>query len=252
MNGFFTYGYNLPEGSGYALYSVTHIILIVLSIVMIVGIIMFCRTGRGKSGRIARRITAIIPIVLMIMRWVFVAVSNVAFISELPLHLCSMTGMLCLLYELTSHDSFFGSVLGQALFALCLPGAVMAILFPDATYYPAWHFITVESFLFHVFITAYIIVMLIDGSIRPDIGEAYKSILFLFVIVPPVMIFDHRFGTNYMFLNGPSNGSPLTIFYESGGYGGYLVAYGLIALAVIILMNAAGFFIINLRQKKAS
>ncbi len=243
----------MAADSGYALFSKEHIVILFICLFIIALItISYLRCDQGSVRKRIRFLTALIPAMLTVSRWIYVIACGIPFVYELPLHLCSMTGILCLIYEFfPDSGSFFRSVLGQAMYALCLPGAVMALLFPDATYYPVIHFITIESYLFHTLITAYILLMLVSGQIRPHIREAYKSILFLLVVVPPVMIFDHRFGTNFMFLNEPSNGSPLTRFYSAGGYSGYLVGFAAIAASVICIMNLLGMFIFTWRPRES-
>jgi uncharacterized membrane protein YwaF len=151
---------------------------------------------------------------------------------------------MCLAYDLSSRKHLFlHSVLGHTLYSLCLPGAFLALVFPDATFYPAIHFITIESYLFHTLIIAYIILKLIDKSIVPDIRDAYKTVIFLIVLIPPMMLFDHCFKVNYMYLTGPSAGSPLSGFYTAGGYPGYLIGYGIVALCVICVMELIGMIV---------
>jgi uncharacterized membrane protein YwaF len=187
----------------------------------------------------------VIPLILMILRYIYVLACGGSIVYELPLHLCSMTGIFCFIYEFfLKRSPFIRSVLGQALYALCLPGALMAILFPDATFYPIIHFISFESYLFHVLIIAYICIRLVDKGIVPGVKEAYKSILFLLVVVPPVYLFNVIFKTNFMFVIWPSSGSPLYGFYKIGGYAGYRIGYALVAIAVICLMNVISYFVL--------
>ncbi len=238
MQLFFTYEDNLPAGVGYDLYSPAHISAITVSLLLIVlTAVMFAVSNEVRKQKI-RRLTAVIPVILIIMRLIYVFVCGAAIVYELPLHLCSMTGIFCLIYEFSLKDHpFIRSVLGQALYALCLPGAFMAILFPNGTIYPIIHCISIESYLFHALIIAYICLRLIDKGIVPGVKEAYKSILFLLVIVPPVYLFNVLFNTNFMFVIWPSLGSPLYGFYEMGGYAGYRIGYAFVAVAVIYLMN---------------
>lgn len=240
MGTFFTYGTELPEGSGYGLLSMTHIMIMLSCFVLISAILFLFRISVNSRDRISR-IVAVIPVILIILRAIYAAVYKAPLLYELPLHLCSLTGFMCLAYDLSaSKNGFFLSVLGHTLYSLCLPGAFLALVFPDATFYPAFHFITIESFLFHALIIAYIVLKLMDGSIVPDIRDAYKTIIFLMIIVPPMMLFDHHFGVNYMYLTGPSSGSPLSGFYTAGGYPGYLIGYGIVAVCVICAMEFTG------------
>ena len=238
MSLFFTYENNLPADVGYELYSLTHIAAITVCIITIILITVWYAVSKEERRLKIRRITAIIPIVLMILRYIYVLICGAPIVYELPLHLCSMTGIFCLVYEFFLKESpFVRSVLGQALYALCLPGAMMAILFPNGTIYPIIHYISLESYLFHVLIIAYICIRLIDKGIEPSVREAYKSIIFLLVIVPPVYLFNVIFKTNFMFVIWPSSGSPLYGFYKMGGYAGYRIGYAFVAVVVIYLMN---------------
>lgn len=251
MSLFFTYENNLPADVGYDLFSPAHISAIITSILIIgLVIVWFLRSDDEKKLQI-RKITAIVPVVLMVMRFIYAIICGAPIVYELPLHLCSMTGVFCFVYEFYLKKSpFIRSVLGQAMYALCLPGALMAILFPNGTIYPIIHYISIESYLFHSLIIAYICLRLLDGGIVPGIREAYKSILFLIVLVPPVFLFNVIFDTNFMFVIGPSSGSPLYGFYRMGGYAGYRIGYALVALAVIYLMNLFSLINFNERPEK--
>ncbi len=111
---------------------------------------------------------------------------------------------------------------------------------------PIIHFISLESYLFHALIIAYICIRLADKGIIPSVREAYKSILFLLVVVPPVYLFNVIFKTNFMFVIRPSLGSPLYGFYKLGGYAGYRIGYAFVSIAVIYLMNIL-FLSVSLR-----
>ncbi len=242
---FFTYQNNLPPGVGYEIFSPSHIVAMTVCILLIVLITTwYIRSDDAKKHRI-RKVTATIPVVLMIIRFIYVVICCVPIIYELPLHLCSMTGIFCFVFEFGLKDSaYVRSVLGQSLYSLCLPGALMAIIFPDGTVYPIIHYITIESYLFHLLIIAYICIRIADRGIIPRVREAYKSIIFLLVIIPPVFLFNVIFKTNYMFVIGPSSGSPLYWFYQTGGFAGYRIGYAFVAIAVIYLMNIV-FEVIN-------
>ncbi len=238
MSLFFTYETNLPADVGYALFSPAHISAIVICLLIIILITVRFISSRDEGRLRIRKTTAVIPVIMLVVRFTYVIICGAPIIYEFPLHLCSMTGIFCLVYEfsLIKHP-YLRSVLGQAMYALCLPGALMAILFPNGTIYPIIHYISFESYLFHALIIAYMCVRLIDKGIIPGIKEAYKSILFLLIIVPPVYLFNVIFNTNFMFVIRPSSGSPLYGFYEAGGYAGYRIGFAFVALVVIYIMN---------------
>lgn len=239
MNLFFTYGDNLPEGAGYRLFGTGHILIMLLCAVVCTLCIYLYRRCHDEYMTAFRRMIAGLIIGLIVIRHFYVLVCRADIIFELPLHLCSIAGILCFIYE-WGYEILPGpvrSVAEQAMFSLCLPGAVLAIIFSDGTMYPLFHFITIQSNLYHALVVAYILIRISDGSVRPDIRQAFKSLIFLAVIVPPVYIFDRIFSANYMFLLAPSPGSPLSGIYTAYGYAVYMLCYALTVITVIVLMN---------------
>ena len=228
---FFTYETDLPEGSGYNLFDHKHILLIGLCFLFILICVLIYKKSSPELRTILKKSLGTVPFVLILSRMAYVLFCNESIIYEMPLHLCSMAGIICLVHSLTK------GFLSQVLFSLCMPGAILAIIFPDGTMYPLLHFITIESYLFHSLIIAYVCFILIEDKTVPSIKESYKSVLFLIFTVPFVYLYNLHFHTNFMFLMGPSFGSPLKGIYDSYGYPGYLVVFGILALAEIFIIN---------------
>lgn len=178
-------------------------------------------------------------ILLIVLRQLYVCLVGDNIIYDLPLHLCSIAGVVCFVYEYFGKHfpEYISSVLRQAIFAVLGPGAVMAVVFSDGTMYPPVHFITIESNLFHALIILYTVLRLMDGEIVPSVKEAYKSLIFLCIVAVPVYFFDRHFHANYMFLLNPSLGSPFTNVYNRYGYGAYMTAFGATVIAEILLIN---------------
>ena len=124
--------------------------------------------------------------------------------------------------------------LGQVRFSLCLPGALLAILFPDWTCYPPLSFMCIFGFVNHILISgsALWLVLQRDFGIRP--AYIADPAVFLFITVPIIYRFDRAENTNYFFLiNGPE-GSPL-YWLQHTWPDNYLTAYAVLAAAVITL-----------------
>jgi len=171
----------------------------------------------------------------MAFRYLYLAFVGELTVYELPLHLCSMAGILSLLHAYTLWDWT-----GQVLYALCLPGTVAALIFPDWTYYPPIHCITIEGFLYHYGVCLYVFMQLISLRIRPNMKGTAKVLVFLALTVPPIYFFNKRFATNYFFVNVPSPGSPLELFARYLGIPGYLLGYAALALLIIVLLEFIG------------
>ncbi len=124
------------------------------------------------------------------------------------------------------------------LYTLGLPGTVLALVFPNWAFYPLMHFITIEGFLFHIEIVIYVSAMLYSHKIVPQSGKIWQVIAFLALTVAPVYFFDKHFHTNYMFVNWPSEGSPLELLADWWGNPGYLAGYALLVIFCILFMYA--------------
>ena len=116
-------------------------------------------------------------------------------------------------------------------------GAILAIVFSDGTAYPAFHFITIESNLFHALVILYILISKTEGMIMPSVKDSYKSVLFMAAIALCIYAVDRAIHANYMFLLGPSAGSPLIPFYAKWGYAGYLISLCTITVIEIYSVN---------------
>ncbi len=243
---FLTYETALPDNVGYRLFDKTHIVIMFLCILGITWLVLHYVKSTASVKKSLIRVIGIIPPVLTILRILYVVCCGESVKYELPLHLCAIAGFLCFIH------SIYPESLGQVLYSLCMPGAILAIVFPNGTNYPAFHFITIESYLFHSLIIAYVIMQLTDRVIVPNVRDSYKSVIFLSITVPIVYICNRILGTNYMFLMGPSAGSPLSGIYFSYGYVVYLVVFGIITAAVILAINIIGQLIVAgcLRDKK--
>ena len=237
---FFTYQNALPEGVGYRLFHSEHFVIMLLCLALIAGgLVAYRRCPDDRRKRSLRRVLVTCALALMILRMIFACFCRVPIIYELPLHLCSIAGILCFIHEF-GYDRLpekLTVLIGHMLFSVCLVGAVLAIVFSDGTAYPAFHFITIESNLFHALVILYILISKTEGMIMPSVKDSYKTVLFLAVISLLVYAVDKTVHANYMFLLGPSVGSPLMPFYEKWDYAGYLISLCAIAVAEIYAVN---------------
>ena len=127
---FFTYETEIPDGIGFGLFQPWHFLWIAVIVIGIVLLLLFYRKCNSRRKRRLEYIIAFSMVGWMAIRAAYIAVIGADFLYELPLHLCSMAGILCAL-----HCVFRWQWLGQVLYTLCLPGAVLAMLFPDWSFY---------------------------------------------------------------------------------------------------------------------
>lgn len=241
---FFTYETKLPDGMGFSLFGPWHMIWLLAITAGCVFYLFFYKRCSGKGKRRLDGISAGSLMFWIAARMIYIVIIHEDLLYELPLHLCSMAGILCFIHFLTGCK-----MLGQVLYTICLPGTVLALLFPNWNFYPVIHFITIESFLFHMGIVLYVTGQLMSHKIVPGLSKLYQVILFLTAVVIPVFWFDKCFNVNYMFVNWPSAGSPLVFLADKMGNPGYLAGYGALVLLCMFLMDL-GYYLHSIRGKR--
>lgn len=242
---FFTYETKIPDGIGFALFGPWHMLWLLLVFGGCVGYVWLYKRENEKRKRWMQAMTAGFLVGWMIVRTVYIGMIHEEFLYELPFHLCSMAGILCAIHCLTKWKW-----LGQVLYTICLPGTVLALLFPNWNFYPVLHFITLEAFLFHMGIVWYVAGELASHEIRPNLARLWQVVLFLSVVVAFIYWFDKKYDVNYMFVNWPSAGSPLVWLAEKMGNPGYLIGYAALVFLCMVLMDVGYLVWITIREKQ--
>lgn len=80
-------------------------------------------------------------------------------VGYLPLHLCSVAMFICL-YAAWHPRS---DTVGQLLWSLCFSGGLAALLFPNWTKLPLWHFLSIHSFIYHAMLVQFSLIAVITG-----------------------------------------------------------------------------------------
>ncbi len=158
-------------------------------------------------------------------------------VYTLPIHLCSLSYGLCLLHALTRWDW-----LGEILYFPCLPGAALALLFPDWNAYPLWNYMSIAAFLGHGLVLIYIVSELASGRIRPSRRRCIIPVIFIAACAAFMYFFDRHFRVNYWFMALPSPNSPLAGL----GSAGYYLCYAALAAAFFL----AFYLPVLLRKKR--
>ena len=219
-----------PEAEGFGLFSAVHGIYLAAAALSALLLCLFYRRSGAGNRRRLRLMLASSALALELLRAVLLMISGNYTIGRLPLHLCAIAVYLSFFHALRG-----GRLTGQFLYAFCMPGALAALLFPDWSYYPGLHFMTVCSFALHILVFCTILMQVAGRDIRPDIKSLPQCLGIMLAIGIPVYVFDILTNTNYLFLNWPSPGSPLEMFAFLGRPG-YLLGYiPLIAGVWIIL-----------------
>jgi len=193
-----------PPGSGFGLFSPTH--LGVLALLALTGGLIVRAYRRGDEARRARLRWTIAGFIvfLEVGKDILLIVTGQWVWSSLPLHMCSWAMIFAVWDTINS-----SKLTREVLYALCLPGAVAALATPDWASSPILNIFVWQSFSIHMFIVTYVMARLTTHEIVPQASRLWLPVVFLAVIVPPTMLVNYLLATNYFFLSAPAPGSPL-------------------------------------------
>lgn len=245
-----------PTGKayGFALYSPGHLIwlAVILLAAVLISSMYLHKGGAGKkklltnaiaypenerlceSGRRnMRRFFAIMIVLSEIYRDSVLYFTGFFNVEHLPFHLCGLAIFAIVIDAFWENQTLTRQMIAFAF----MPGAVAALLFCNWTMYPFLNFMSIHSFVFHGWILFYLVMRYRAGEIKPTYKGMWMTILIVLVISGPMFLFNRTFGTNFMFLNEASEGSPLipiwNLLYPDYGYVGYVGGFA--ALVVIVL-----------------
>ena len=230
MNYFFTLEKDLPAGVGFAHWGAAHIAWLAFSAALAAALCLAYRRASPAGRTRLRRALGWAVLVCEAAKDVNLAVQGSLDRWYLPLHLCGLA-----VFFTFAHSRRPGRTVGNFLYSCCMPGAVFALAFPDWVAFPPLSYHSIVGFTVHALLTAYPLMLLSGGDFRPEARMLPGCFGFLVGCAVPVAVFNHFFGTNYMFLSWPSPGSPLEWFASVLGVPGYLLGY-LPMLAVIWLL----------------
>ena len=223
---FFTSKENIPNGVGFSLYDGYHISWLILIILFIIMVSRKYKASSDYKKNIMRKIIGTTILFSEINYDVILIVTKQFNINYLPLHLCGIAIFLCF------YDSIFGSnIIREFLYCACMPGAVLALLFPNWTDCPMLNFAGINSFVVHCLIICYVVMIIYAKDFLPNYKMLPACSVLLTAIAVPIYFFNKIFDTNFLFINVPSEVSPLVFLEEWLGNPGYI--FGMMALTIL-------------------
>ena len=224
MPEFFRTVYTIADGRGMGTFSSGHFLWLALTVFLVITL------GRsyGKSDQERRKRMRLILGIMIILDEIAKDVMTVSTgqwaYNFLPLHLCSISVFVSFFHSLTDNRTA-----AEYLYAVTLPTASMALVFPDWTgRLPFLSFMCIHSFSIHMILVVYSSLQLFAGFV--------PSWKYLRMLIVPIVIYwcamygvNRALGTNFAFMNGGASGSPLS-FLEVYIGGWYRLAFPVIAL----------------------
>ncbi|MCM3717538.1 TIGR02206 family membrane protein [Fictibacillus phosphorivorans] len=213
--------------SGFELFGIGHLISL-LVIVFIVLIMYFFRTRLKEISFI--RIILLICLALSEVSYQCWALYNGIWTVKLylPLQLCSLNILLCMVLLVTENKKLFAFV-----YLFGLTGSIQGLLTPEL-YQEPWHFRFIQYFFAHGLIVWTALYYAIIRSLRIAWRRFFKSFLWLNFFAACVYLINVLLNTNYMFLmSKPRNASIMDFL---GPYPWYILGLELIAFFICLLV----------------
>ena len=224
---------------GFSLFSITHIIWLV---VLFLGIALYTIAYRNSDEKTRDNMRKIMALFLLLYELAKQSVNSFLEIPNgiyLPFEICSLAEYCIMLDALWP-----GSQLRKQLMAYgFLPAAFMALMMPTVTLYPPISFYTIHQFVMHAGIVAYIVAQYSAGEIQLKYKGIWQSIFVLSILIIPVYYINYITHQNYMYLMHFDGNPVIEMFWNlSGGRGGLLYVLALVLMVAIVMHIMYGIF----------
>ncbi|MCI8402137.1 MAG: YwaF family protein [Lachnospiraceae bacterium] len=220
----------IPEGLGFPLFGTGHRIWL-LAIAAVCAGVCHCYRRTDGGGRLrTRRIVSALLLADELLKIGVLCATGCYTAEYLPLHVCSINIFICLWYTLKPNP-----VAAEILYALSLPGAIVALCAPTWVRLPFCNLMSFHSFSVHGLLLLYPLLLLTAGEYRPRLKRMWIPGLFVAALSPALYWFNCRFHTNFMFLNGTEDNVVLETVCEITGERFYIAGLGALVLLVWLL-----------------
>jgi len=216
---------------GFSLYGTFHIGWLLVTIFTVILVSKYFKAADDKNRKIIQKSLAWFLILFEAIKNIYLISHNEFAVNYLPLELCSLAMFAILIHAYTNNI-----IVGEMLYSIFLPGGVAALLFCNWTDRSIYEFMCSFSFIYHLVLVAYCVMVVYAGVVKPNINRIGYSCLFLLIAGIVIYPLNQVLGTNFMFLSIPSPGSPLVLLEQIFGNPGYIFGLALIIAVLWFIM----------------
>jgi hypothetical integral membrane protein (TIGR02206 family) len=240
---FFTEYRHIPPGLGFGEWSHTHIVvLIITALACFVTVFFYKKADTRRRSVILKTLTSVC-VGSEVLRQIIAAVTGQYTTGNIPLSVCNFSAYFLMVYAFTKSRQIL-----EFAYAIGLPGAIMAMLFPGWANLPIFNFFALYSFFMHGLIICITMALLLSRELVPNPRKLTFTVLFLALSSPIMHFLNLKLGTNFYFLEQPSKGSPLVFIADIFGKG-YILGFILLVLIIWFFMYIP-FVLIEKKSKE--
>lgn len=229
MTMFFVNSENMPEGMGFQTFDLTHILWLLAGLAFCIAACVFFRklSPQGQN-RTLKVLGAYIFLQEMVKNLVLICQGEFSW-GYLPFHLCGIN-ILLITFDIFKQTKTVRSFL----YYFAIPGAALALLFPNWTKMPVLNFFHLHSFTIHILLVLYPLLLVTTNRVSTELKSALQGVALLVAMAIPVYGLNLLWGTNFMFLMKPDSGNPLELFEKL--LGSHLWGFPILLPVVIFVM----------------
>ena len=231
----------IPEGFGFPLFGVTHLIWLAALGAFIAGSVIQYRRLKAEKREKMRRLYAVLLLLNELFKMVCLTIGGNYLLKYLPVHLCSIN-----IFVIAFHAWKPVRAVGDYLYLVCIPAATAALLSPTWATLPLGNFMVWHSFTVHALLVAYPLMLTLGGDIRPRLKNIPRSLLVLAGLGGVALVVNLLLDTNFMFLMYAEPGTPFVFFEETLGH--YLTGFFILVPLVLAVMMSP-ILLADARQK---
>ena len=226
---FFVSSEKMPEGYGFHTFDMTHLIWLLAGLAVWVVACIFYRKLSDNKRKTALKVLGIyIFLQEMAKNLVLILLGDFGW-NYLPFHLCGIN-ILLIAFDVFKQTKTVRSFL----YYFAIPGAMLALLFPNWTNMPVWNFFHIHSFTIHILLVLYPLLLVTTNQVSTDLRSALKGVALLIAMAIPVYFLNLLWDTNFMFLMEPDSGNPLEFFEKL--LGSHLWGFPILLPVVVLVM----------------
>jgi len=226
---FFLTDDNIPEGVGFQAFGLAHILWLLAGLLFcITACFFYKKLSASKQKRMLTVLGAYIFLQEMVKNLVLIFLGEFSW-GYLPFHLCGIN-ILLIFFDIIKQTK----VVRSFLYYFSIPGAALALLFPNWTDMPVWNFFHIHSFTIHILLVLYPLLLVTTNQVSTDLKSALRGTALLVAMAIPVYGLNLLWGTNFMFLMKPDSGNPLEMFEKL--LGSHLWGFPILLPVVILVM----------------
>lgn len=220
---------SIPDGLGFSTFDISHLSWLLVTVLLCVGACIFYKRLNEKGRKVMLTVLGLYIFFQEMLKNVVVAAIGEFSWGYLPFHLCGIN-ILLIFFDVIKQTK----IVRNFLYYFSIPGAALALLFPNWTGMPAWNFFYLHSFIIHILLVMYPLLLVTTGQVDTDLKSAFKGIVLLVALAIPVYFLNMLWDTNFMFLMRPDKGNPLEMFENL--LGNHLWGFPILLPIVILIM----------------